>query len=642
MQDRRESTSRARELARRCAAGFLSLAVAAPALADVFVDEDFSADAGGFVYQDDAFRGTSAPAYADGTYDPSGGDVGGGLVVDLGNVDDDDIAGMSGGFSLAITLPSDTDALTLSFRYRLAQTSEYESNEFSQVLASFDGALLAGAGPDFVAQVAGNGNGGGERSVGWATYQIDLGTVSAGPHTLVLGGYNNLKTLSNESTTVAIDDVLLEGDPVAPCLSDAECDDGNVCTDDTCDAGTCVATPNTSPCDDGLACTAGDVCSAGVCGGGDVCPVGATCEAASGLCEEPAAWSLVDGLSLQNFKDHVENLSSTTGLSGGSRHWSQPGNSAALDYIEAELEAYGYVVERHAYTYQSQTRENVYATRVGLLRPDEMLIVSAHMDSINFDSSGSVFAPGANDDASGTSLVLEAARVFADPNITTDRSIRFILWNNEETGLNGSEAYVEDRRNLQGIETPPGSGLFPEPTWIGVIQHDMMMWDHGLPSGPVQIPGADNDIEYQASSAFAAESLALANLVDQANAVYAPVYPSEVTDDMCCTDSVPFQNDVAAISVRENRRRAEIGNGSNPNWHRDTDVFETYSDADFALGFNALQATVGAAAEIVGARRAVAPPVPTGVSPRPLAFMALLLAAAGTWALLGARERASE
>jgi hypothetical protein len=48
----------------------------------------------------------------------------------------------------------------------------------------------------------------------------------------------------------------------------ANCDDGNACTDDSCDSATgCVNTPNSGPCDDGLWCTANDVCSSGTCGG---------------------------------------------------------------------------------------------------------------------------------------------------------------------------------------------------------------------------------------------------------------------------------------------------------------------------------------------------------------------------------------
>ena len=60
-----------------------------------------------------------------------------------------------------------------------------------------------------------------------------------------------------------------------------------------------------------------------------------------------------------------------------------------------------------------------------------------------------------DDDGSGTALVMELARVFSSPDVETERSIRFVLWNNEETGLNGARAYVEQREALQGVEDPP-------------------------------------------------------------------------------------------------------------------------------------------------------------------------------------------
>jgi hypothetical protein len=71
-------------------------------------------------------------------------------------------------------------------------------------------------------------------------------------------------------------------------------------------------------------------------------------------------------------------------------------------------------------------REEVYCTKIGTGHPDEMYIVSAHMDGIGFGEA-------ANDDGSGTALVMELARVFSSGDVITDRSIRFILWNNEET-----------------------------------------------------------------------------------------------------------------------------------------------------------------------------------------------------------------
>lgn len=55
------------------------------------------------------------------------------------------------------------------------------------------------------------------------------------------------------------------------CATDAHCNDDNPCTDDHCNAGTCENTANTATCNDGDACTLGDVCGAGVCGGSNFC-----------------------------------------------------------------------------------------------------------------------------------------------------------------------------------------------------------------------------------------------------------------------------------------------------------------------------------------------------------------------------------
>jgi hypothetical protein len=244
-------------------------------------------------------------------------------------------------------------------------------------------------------------------------------------------------------------------------------------------------------------------------------------------------------------------------------------------------------------------REEVFCTKIGATRPGEMYIIGAHMDGIGWGEA-------ANDDGSGTALVLELARVFHAPDVVTDRSIRFILWNNEETGLNGSRAYVEQRRDLQGKEDPPGSGKYPEPKWLGMIQHDMMMFDHGMPredgtlSGE-QRPEADVNIEFAGTSKMAAESQTLAWFFRSANDRYATDYPATVGNRMQSTDSVPFQDFVAAISLRENERGAHIGSGWDPHWHQPSDLFATFSDKDFRLGLNAAQTTLAAIAQLTNA-----------------------------------------
>ena len=157
---------------------------------------------------DDPFRGTSQPAYSSGTYEASGGYSGGGLKVLVGGVNDDDILGMSGGWQQSFNMSTSAE-VTLSFRYQLTLTSEYEIDEYGQALVSVDGTLYGEGANDYVYQITGNGNGGSPDTSGWRLFTVNLGILSAGSHTLVIGGYNNKKTFNDESVEVLIDDVLV-------------------------------------------------------------------------------------------------------------------------------------------------------------------------------------------------------------------------------------------------------------------------------------------------------------------------------------------------------------------------------------------------------------------------------------------------
>ncbi len=357
---------------------------------------------------------------------------------------------------------------------------------------------------------------------------------------------------------------------------------------------------------------------------------------------------LVERLDLDRYKTTIKGLTQF-----GDRRQGTERNRAAVDWIEAQLKSYGCTnTERITYDFQPVAptgnqggggrgpgragarvrgqraptgvnnnplkqpdeklralntppsvpgeRQEVYCTKVGSTHPEEMYLVSAHMDGIGWGE-------GANDDASGTAIVMEMARILNSPGVETDRSIRFVLWNNEETGTNGALAYVNQRRELQGKESPVGSGKYPEPKWLGLIQHDMMLFDHGMPGkdgtpSKEQRPEADVNIEFQATSKMAAESAALAWLVQGSNEKYATDYPAAVSSHMSNTDSTRFQDYVASISLRENERSAHIGAGWDPHWHQPTDLFATFTDADFGLGLNAAQSTLGAVAQLAGAK----------------------------------------
>ena len=309
---------------------------------------------------------------------------------------------------------------------------------------------------------------------------------------------------------------------------------------------------------------------------------------------DSARQRLVDRLDFENYKELIRGLTQFgDGEQGTAR------NAAAVDWIEDQLRSWGYETERIHYQYtprgsdQPEPREEVFATKVGDGMPGEMYILGAHMD-------GRGGGEAANDDASGTALVMEIARVLAAPDVGSNRSIRFALWNNEETGLNGSYAYVEQRASRQGVEDPVGSGRYPEPTWLGMIQHDMMMWDHGNPVTYNQALDADVDIEFQLNSEMAQESAVLALALLNANRMHASDYPAVMSNAMSNTDSTPFMDLVASVSLRENRRLYETGNRANPHWHQPSDLFVTFSDADFRLGFNAAQTTLAAVTKLAG------------------------------------------
>lgn len=100
-------------------------------------------------------------------------------------------------------------------------------------------------------------------------------------------------------------------------------------------------------------------------------------------------------------------------------------------------------IEVHArYTKELQTM-NVVGLLEGSepLLKNEYLVVGSHLDHVG-SQAGEIFAPGANDNASGSTAVLEIARAFVNSGIQPKRSIIFVLFASEELGLVGSTFFV--------------------------------------------------------------------------------------------------------------------------------------------------------------------------------------------------------
>lgn len=305
-----------------------------------------------------------------------------------------------------------------------------------------------------------------------------------------------------------------------------------------------------------------------------------TAEALTAQTANPIS-TVVARLDFERYKADIKGLAQF-----GDRMQGTPRNRDAIDWLEKQLRSFGYTnVERQRFLSPSGPLENIYATKIGTSTPEEMYIVSAHMD-------GRGGGEAADDDASGCAVVLELARVLALPDVRANRSVRFIFWNNEEFGMDGSRSYAHDRAALQGTAA--------EPKWLGVIQHDMMMFDHGMPPGPKQSPKADINIEYQQNSKMAAASAKLAAALQAANRTYARDYPATIGANMAGTDSIQFEDLVPSISVRENERITGIIRGSNPNHHEPTDKYESYAEEDFRFGFNTAQTSLGGLGQLAG------------------------------------------
>jgi len=69
---------------------------------------------------------------------------------------------------------------------------------------------------------------------------------------------------------------------------------------------------------------------------------------------------------------------------------------------------------------------------------------------------------------------------------------------------------------------------------------------------------------------------------------------------MAGTDSIQFEDLVAAVSVREAERITGIVRGSNPNHHEASDKYENYAEEDFRFGFTTAQTSLGAIGKLAG------------------------------------------
>jgi dipeptidyl aminopeptidase/acylaminoacyl peptidase len=139
----------------------------------------------------------------------------------------------------------------------------------------------------------------------------------------------------------------------------------------------------------------------------------------------------------------------------GSKHMTQPGNRKASEYIHQTLKSFGYEPELQWFNPQGDIETaNVIARLEGTEHPEVVYILSSHFDSV-------LRSPGADDNSTGTAVLMETARVLA--NNPQPATIIFASLTAEESGLLGAREFVRVAEE-EGLEV------------AGVINNDMMGW----------------------------------------------------------------------------------------------------------------------------------------------------------------------
>ena len=95
---------------------------------------------------------------------------------------------------------------------------------------------------------------------------------------------------------------------------------------------------------------------------------------------------------------------------------------------------------------------NVIAEWRGSEKPDEIVVIGAHLDSWDLGT-------GAIDDGAGVAMVMETMRLLKEMNLRPKRTVRAVLFMNEENGLRGGRAYFaahKNDRHVAAIETDAG------------------------------------------------------------------------------------------------------------------------------------------------------------------------------------------
>jgi hypothetical protein len=177
----------------------------------------------------------------------------------------------------------------------------------------------------------------------------------------------------------------------------------------------------------------------------------------SAVARNPIIRTVVDSVSRENLRALIKSLQDF-----GTRRTNTPGCDTAETFVADHFQRQGLwsAVQEPA----AGRGRAVVGELKGTNFPDDIVIVCAHLDSTSPEPE--TLAPGADDDASGTAAVMEAARILARH--PTDYTVRFIAFTGEEQGLYGSGGYAIAGRSANS-------------RIVGVVNLDMIAYADRMP-----------------------------------------------------------------------------------------------------------------------------------------------------------------
>ena len=208
---------------------------------------------------------------------------------------------------------------------------------------------------------------------------------------------------------------------------------------------------------------------------------------------DPRIATLVADVNKANLSARVQDLSSLF-----TRRADQPGAVTAQGNIEGWLLGHGLMPTTQQFS--STYSKNVVAEIAGATSPEKIIVIGAHYDSVNWADGATASSPGADDNASGTSGVIEAARVLLGGG-PYENTIRFVLFSGEEFGLLGSD-YNAAQSSNSGEEI------------VAMLNMDMISYRKA---------GDTRDVDFATNNT----SASLNNFCDAIGALYVPSWASQ-------------------------------------------------------------------------------------------------------------------